>query len=623
MDWTLRKKILVGYGLVLALLLLVFGWAFLNLTWLGGASDAMLSENYESIRAADAMIGAVERQESGLLLFWNDFEDEGAEQFWENQAEFQQWLARAENNITIEGEREIIDRIDTAYAEYTTRFANILRDDLSAEDAYHDQMKPTFQEVRAACEELRMINLETMQAQSEETQALASRAIWSVGGVGLLAVVLGLAFSALLSKRIVRPIRQLKAASKALAEGDYEARVDVESQDELGGLAEQFNAMADHLQSYQALNVERLIAEKRKNEAIIQSMADGVLIIGADQTVETANPIAEDVLGTNAQAMQGRPFHEVLDHELLRSEIEESIEEGRLVGNEESHAQSDERVIERSINGDTRHYEYAITPIFESPDERDGGVVVVFRDVTHFKEVERLKSEFVATASHQLKTPLTSIAMSIRLLMESDESSFSDDDYELLESAQEDTVRLRNLTQDLLDLSKIESGKMELDLQAVSASLMFDKTEQALGPQADEQDVELITDAPEDMPPLQADATKITWVLTNLVSNALRYTDPGGTIELSADVVGNKAHLSVSDDGAGIPHEHQAKIFDKFVQVDGGGTSGGSGLGLAISREVVQAHGGAIWVDSTPGEGSTFTFTVPLAGSGDGALRTT
>ena len=613
MNWTLRKKILIGYGLVLALLLLVFGWAFLNLTWLGSASDAMLSENYESIRAADNMIGAVERQESGLLLYWNNFEDEGIEQFRANQAEFQRWLAGAEDNITIDGEREILNRIDAAYAEYVARFTTVLRDDLAAEDAYQDRMKPSFQAVRSASEELRAINLETMQAQSEETQALASRAIWSVGGIGLLAIVLGLAFSVLLSKRIVQPIRQLKAASKALAEGDYDARVDVESQDELGGLAEQFNAMADHLQSYQALNVERLIAEKRKNEAIIQSMADGVLIIGADRTVETANPIAENVLGLNASAMQGRRFHEVLDRESLRSEIEESIEEGRLVGNQKSHAQSDERVIERSVDGDTRHYEYAITPIFESPDKREGGVVVLFRDVTHFKEVERLKSEFVATASHQLKTPLTSIAMSIRLLMESDESTFSDDDYELLESAQEDTIRLRSLTQDLLDLSKIESGKMELDIQATPASLMFEKTDQALGPQADEQDVELITKVPEDMPSLQADATKITWVLTNLVSNALRYTDAGGTVELSADVVGNKAHLSVSDDGAGIPYEHQAKIFDKFVQIDGDASPGGSGLGLAISREVVQAHGGTIWVDSTPGEGSTFTFTIPVA----------
>jgi len=613
MKWTLRKKILVGYGLVLALLLFVFSWAFLSLTWLGGASDAMLTENYDSIRAADKMIGAVERQESGLLLHWNAFEAEGIAQFQENQSVFLQWLARAEDNITIDGEREIIDRISGAYAAYTAGFTSVLRDGLTAEQAYHERMQPTFQEVRQACQDLRQVNLETMQAQSEQTQALADRAIWSVGGVGLLAISLGLLFSALLSKRIVRPIKQLQEASQALAAGDYDARVDVQSQDELGALAEQFNTMADRLGAYQALNVERVIAEKRKNETIIQNMADGVLIVHADGTIDTANPVAEDVLGEPLARMQGRPLSEALQHEPLRKTVQRALDPPQSCPQPKPAQPPSDRQIERSRNGTTRHFDYEVTPLHTGHADEHGGAVVLFRDVTHFKEVDRLKSEFVATASHQLKTPLTSIAMSIRLLMESSESTFSPDDYELLEAAEEDTVRLRKLTQDLLDLSKVESGSMEMDRQSLPLQLLFEKTHQVLGGQAEAKGIALDVDAPPDHATVFADATKVTWVLTNLVSNALRYTSGGGTIALGADVIGDKIHISVRDDGVGIPYEHQAKIFDKFVQLTGTGETGGSGLGLAISREVVRAHGGTLWVDSAPGEGSCFTFTLPLS----------
>lgn len=185
-------------------------------------------------------------------------------------------------------------------------------------------------------------------------------------------------------------------------------------------------------------------------------------------------------------------------------------------------------------------------------------------------------------------------------------------DRELLEGTVEDIDRLKALVDDLLDLSKIESGQMEMEVAPVSVELLFQKATQALRSQADEQDVALTTEAPDDLPEVRADPTKITWVLNNLVSNALRYTDAGGDIRLSAQTNGPAVELSVADDGAGIPYALQPKIFDKFVQVDDERSSG-TGLGLSICKEIVEAHGGRIWVDSTPGDGSTFTFTLRAA----------
>jgi NtrC-family two-component system sensor histidine kinase KinB len=185
-------------------------------------------------------------------------------------------------------------------------------------------------------------------------------------------------------------------------------------------------------------------------------------------------------------------------------------------------------------------------------------------------------------------------------------------DRELLEGTVEDIDRLKALVDDLLDLSKIESGQMEMEVASVSVELLFQKATQALRSQAEGQDVALTTEAPDDLPEVRADPTKITWVLNNLVSNALRYTEAGGHIRLSAQASGPAVELSVADDGAGIPYALQPKIFDKFVQVDDERSSG-TGLGLSICKEIVEAHGGRIWVDSTPGDGSTFTFTLRAA----------
>jgi NtrC-family two-component system sensor histidine kinase KinB len=240
------------------------------------------------------------------------------------------------------------------------------------------------------------------------------------------------------------------------------------------------------------------------------------------------------------------------------------------------------------------------------------GVVMLLRDVTRLKELDRLKSEFVMTASHELRTPLTSMGMSIDLLRENAVAKLNDKEQQLLSAAHEELERIKALVNDLLDLSKIEAGKIDMEFDRVAVQLLFEKAVSALLTQADDKKVELSISLPTALPEIKADANKITWVLTNLIANALRYTSSGGRIQLFAEHFGPQVHLSVSDDGAGIPYEYQSKIFEKFVQVEKDKTVHGSGLGLAICKEIVRAHGGTIWVDSLPGEGSTFTFTLPV-----------
>jgi len=205
--------------------------------------------------------------------------------------------------------------------------------------------------------------------------------------------------------------------------------------------------------------------------------------------------------------------------------------------------------------------------------------------------------------------------MSIDLLLESGTNKLDEKEQGLLSAAHEDLQRLKVFVNNLLDLSKIEAGRMEMEFSTIPVRLLFEKAVAVFKTQAEEKAVSLSYHVPEELPNVKADDNKITWVLTNLISNALRYTHSKGNIRLSAESFGPYVQISVSDDGPGIPYEYQSKIFDKFVQIKSDKVLGGSGLGLAICKEMVRAHGGTIWVDSVPGEGSVFTFTLPIGES--------
>jgi NtrC-family two-component system sensor histidine kinase KinB len=204
------------------------------------------------------------------------------------------------------------------------------------------------------------------------------------------------------------------------------------------------------------------------------------------------------------------------------------------------------------------------------------------------------------------------MGMSIDLLLEHAGQGLAEKDRELLKAAHEEVHRMKALVNDLLDLSKIEAGRIELEFEKIPVQTLFDHVREVFKDQAEMKRVKVTIGPAGDIPDVRADANKTTWVLTNLVSNALRYVSQDGQIQVAAKKIGPHVHLSVRDNGPGIPAEYQSKIFQKFVQVKGR-QPGGTGLGLAICKEIVRAHGGAIWVESSPGQGSTFTFTLPAA----------
>lgn len=609
---TLKAKILIGYGVAFAFMGLVVAWAVTNLVSLGKATDAILHENYRSILAAENMVDELERQDSGILIMFLGASEKGIDQFRESEKVFLEWLARAKDNTTIQGEAELVQSIETDYSKYRRQFSRLteLRNTAkipiqSSLATYQESVHPLFAKVREACVGLRYLNEKTMYEASVRASHVAKRAIWSTVLVAVSALIVALIFSLILAERIVRPIRYFMEASRKISSGDYTVKVPVETGDELGHLAGEFNQMAAQLGRYHVMNIEQIISEKNKGEAILSSIEDGLVVFDTNLNVTGINPAAHRMLVLGFAESQTLQCADILPDPNVCDLIRKTVETGK-----QPTVPDEQRIVTLPEGERSRHYLFSVTAI-RGRDRNLSGIVLLLKDVTRLKEVERIKSEFIMAASHELRTPLTSLAMSVDLLLERVPQELAEKDRDLLQAAHEEVHRMKALVNDLLDLSKIEAGKIELEFESVPVRTLFDHVQEVFKSQMDIKEVSFTSELTGDLPSIRVDVNKITWVLTNLVSNALRYVSKSGHIQLMAHRIGPNVHLSVRDDGPGIPLEYQSKVFEKFIQMNGR-DAGGTGLGLAICKEIVRAHGGTIWVESSSGQGSTFIFTLPV-----------
>ncbi len=602
----LRTKILAGYSFGLTLLILVGCWGVWNLWRLGKASDAILQENYQSIRAANGMLDSIERQDSATLIDLLNDDADSIALFQTNEIDFLQWLSRAKDNVTIAGEADILAALEASYRDYLISVAELQQLDESpaATDFYQTTVQPDFSAVRQAVAELRQLNQQTMIQAAEQAGRTSRQAIASMSAAGIGAAALGFMLSLIFSRALTRPLQSMNQAAEQIAEGNYDVALTVRSRDELGQLAASINRMSQRLSEYRSLNVNKIMAQQQRSDAIVNSITDGIVVVDDSALIIAINPTAASLFGTTPTQAMGKHCLEAIDNRSLFEKIQATAESGQFLQPEEDEAIF---TVERQT---TQHYRYLITPVKTETGQRLG-VVVLLQDITQLKEIDQLKSEFVMTASHELRTPLTGMAMSIDLLLESSQGKLAEREQDLLRAAQEDVQRLRNLVNELLDLSKIESGRIEMARVPVDTKLLIEKAIALFQVQVAEKQLQLQAQTGDDLPQVNADPNKITWVLTNLIANALRYAEH--KILVAAQPQGTWIRISVEDDGPGIDPAYQGRIFDKFVQVETDRDTGGTGLGLAICKEIVKAHGGTIWVESSPGSGSRFSLTLPIA----------
>ncbi len=607
----LKKKILIGYGVAFSLMSLVAAWAILNLLSLGKTTDTILRDYYRSILAVENMLDALGRQDSGILLVFMGDIEKGISQYRENDALFLEWLGRSKESIAVEGELEAVNAIERQYREYRCNFYQ-LADIQQAENSslplslqtYKETILPIFNEVKASCLDLRTMNEKTMYSVSENARKAAGNAIWSTVVVASIASMFALFFSLVFAERLVQPLRRFVDAAKKIAAGEFSVQLSVETKDEFGDLAREFNSMADQLRQYHMLNVDRIVAEKNKGEAILASIEDGLVVFDAERRVTAINPAARRILKVRSAVGETLDCEQPLPDNNIFEIIDETIKSGM-----QPNLPDDQRIVVLTTDEVTHHFLFSVTVVGQK-DQKLTSVALLLKDITQLREVERLKSEFVMAASHELRTPLTSLGMSIDLLIEHATQYLPDKEQELLHAAYDEVNRMKTMVHDLLDLSKIEAGRIDMEIEKIAVATLFEHARNIFKGQLRMKHITLTVDETEFLPLVRADANKIVWVLSNLISNALRYVAEGGHIRLTAKRTGAAVNICVEDDGVGIPPEHQTRIFQKFVQLNKR-ESGRTGLGLAISKEIVRAHGGTIWVESHPGKGSAFTFTLP------------
>jgi two-component system phosphate regulon sensor histidine kinase PhoR len=417
----------------------------------------------------------------------------------------------------------------------------------------------------------------------EQTGRLIGQASLAAGAVlALLAVIVAI----IIAELTTRPLRNLASSAELPAPPSLPAW-----RDEIGRLVLAFNSLAGQLRA----QIEALRSERGKLAAVLQQMNDGVLIVDAQGRVQLINRAAERLFSIREQEALGRTLAETLREHRL-------VELWRLC-----QETGQEQALSLETYRPSLFLQCIVTPLEEiSP----GGALIIFQDLTRLRRLETVRRDFISNISHELRTPLASL----KVLTETLQDGALEDPpaaRRFLDSIEIEVDTLVHLVSELLELARIESGKVPLVLKTARPEELLAQSSERLGLQAERGRLELRLECPPGLPPVLADAGRMQQVLVNLLHNAIKFTPPGGSISLSARAVSGQVEFTVQDTGVGIPAEDLPRIFERFYKADRARHGGGTGLGLAIARHLVEAHGGRIWAESTQGQGSAFRFTLP------------
>lgn len=571
---------------------------------LGGYVDQILRDNYKSVVAAQQMKDALERQDSAATFYLAGQKDRAKSQHEANRARFEKAFAAEANNVTEPGEQELVNEIRTRYALYRTHTGRLF-DGTMPEDAarvfYFRTLEGEFLQLKEAAQGVLDVNQKAIVEADRAARAEANRSALIAAvvatGAGTLAVVL----TYRTVNSLMTPLVSLTRQAEEVGAGHLDQRIDVRQEDEIGLLARAFNRMAERLSEARRVEEDRLHLAERMSDAALANLYDPVIVSDASGRVVHLNRAAEGLFGPDATA-KGRDVGLVVRNKRLYDALL------RAIGTEETSADEGDAAL-TTLGG--RTYRLRATPMCDDREGKTFGAVAVLEDVTYQEEVNRLKTEFIGVASHELRTPVTSMQLGVQLLTEGAAGELSPAQKEVVLALRSDLERLQAMMRDLLDMTRLQAGATPPRLEIVPVGEILQSAEQSVARQAAAKGVHLETVPVPRIPSLRADRGQIGRVLVNLLNNAIRHTESGGTVRFGVESGdGETARFFVSDTGTGIPPEYLETIFERFVQVPGA-TKGGAGLGLSVVQSIVKAHGGEIHAESKVGVGSSFSFTIP------------
>jgi len=546
---------------------------------------------------------ALERQDSAALFALTGHADIARPMLATHRARFERAFAVEAHNVTLAAEGPAVRELDARYRAYVAAVDGALAGGAAAgTDGYFRELLPRFTALKETVQHILEMNHATMEAADRGARAMARRSTAVTLAVGAAALLVALWLAWRLPATILAPVRELARAARAVGGGDMEVTVGDPGVAELEPLADSFRKMVAQLRAYRQSSLGELLAAKDLANATVRCLLDPVVVFSREGEVLLANEAAEAAFGLRAG--DGEPVPEGIAR--VR---DEALASGRAV-------------TPRSFSEAMRWRDRAGERYFlvrAAPLRADGGAaeraIVVAQDVTRLRRIDALKSDMVATVSHEFKTPLTSLRMATHLLLEPATGPLTEGQREVVTAARDDTERLRSLVDELLDLVRIESEAGELRRVEVAPRHLLQMAVDAHRTIARDKGVTLTVTGTEGLAPATVDPEKMAIVLANLVSNAIRHTPAGGAVTLDAADEGGALRVTIRDSGDGVDPEALARMFDRGARASGPG-GGRHGLGLTIAQEIVLQHGGELSASSEPGRGSAFTVVIPRGPAG-------
>ncbi len=560
----LKTKLSLGLSFLFAVIL-VFGiLGIFSINRLSNDAEKVLKNNHESLVYSNNMLKALEKISSSEKAK-KDFEDN---------------LKKQEANITEPGELEATREVRANFTELLAAPAD----------------SSNYPQIRMGLQIINDLNQNAILKKNNIVQRTANDAkLWlTIIFTVLFLVTLTFIFNfpAILSN----PITKLTEGIVEIAGKNYSKRIYLKQKDEFGELANAFNSMAEKLNEYESSNLAQLRFEKSRIEIIINQMKDGIIGFDGKKKILFLNAVAEKLLGVKEADVLGKYSADVAVHNDLMRTLLQDAEKKEL-----------------KIYADNKESYFSKDVLNVMNNEEVIGQVIVLKNITPFHELNEAKTNFIATVSHELKTPISSIKMSAQLLSDNRVGNLNQEQTELIKSISDDSERLLKITGELLNMSQVETGNIQLKLQPVRAADIVQQAVEAVQFKAQQKLVVLKISIDDKLPMVNADQEKTAWVLINFLTNALKYSPENGTVEINATRKSNAVEFTVKDSGKGIEEKYLPKIFDRYFKVPGSSKTG-TGLGLAISKEFIEAQGGSISVQSEIGTGSSFSFILNAAG---------
>lgn len=569
----LRNRLTLGIGVLFILILLLGLQSVRSVRQLSVASKDILADNYNSVHYVEEMLRSLDRLS----------QDSTSHDVLINS------LALQQQNITEVNEKEVTSAL-TQKIDALTDSVSITQIQAIREDLYR----------------VMELNMNSIRSKSSDMESSAEDAVQWLTILSVLCILLAAIFLIRFPAIILRPIDKLKQGITQIANYNYEERLDFGDNKEFRAVAMSFNDMACKLSEYRRSSLDRLMTEKKRIEAIVNSLHEPIIGLDPERKILFMNNEAFSILNLKRDNIIGRNAAEIaLNNDLLR----------RLI--REVYAENDDDHGPLKIYADNKesYFQMDNIPLYFNPigetQQQFVGNLIILNNVTKYKELDSAKTNFIATVSHEMKTPISSILMSVQLLGDSRLGSLNDEQTQLLGSIRESSNRLLNITGELLNLTQVESGKLTLKPKIVKPIELIEYAIKATQVLAERFHCFVEVEYPEKISKLFVDNEKIAWVITNLLSNAIHHSPENSRIIVGAAQHDKQVDIYVQDFGHGIDPRYHKSIFDRYFRVPGTKVQG-SGLGLAISKDFVEAHGGTISIESEIGKGCRFTVLLPV-----------